>query len=100
VKGKTLIWLGFASGFVVALISVFMISRGSTTSSASSTNLVVLCTSCSLKGLPQQGHLILLDASTGDIWIYSDQAMEGTTKPIHWGKLTLGQPVTRFKENQ
>jgi hypothetical protein len=39
-----------------------------------------------------------MDSSSGEIWIYSDAAFEGKEKPIHWGKLTLGQPVARLDQ--
>jgi hypothetical protein len=38
-----------------------------------------------------------MDGNTGEVWIYTDAAMEGKENPIHWGKLTLGQPVARAK---
>jgi hypothetical protein len=48
--------------------------------------------------VPRKGHLVLMDSSSGEIWIYSDAAFEGKEKPIHWGKLTLGQPVARLNQ--
>ena len=50
------------------------------------------------KGAKSGGHLVLMDSSSGEIWIYSDAAFEGKEKPIHWGKLTLGQPVARLDQ--
>ena len=58
-------------------------------------SLVVLCSSCTLGGLPGEGHLVLMDANTGEIWIYPDAAIEGKAAPIRWGRLTLGQAVAR-----
>ncbi len=37
---------------------------------------------------------------SANIWVYSDEAMEGRAKPIRWGKFTFGQPVGRFTQNQ
>jgi hypothetical protein len=39
--------------------------------------------------------LVLMDSESGEVWIYNDRAFEGKEQPIHWGKLTLGQPVVR-----
>lgn len=65
--------------------------------SAPGLDVVVLCSSCTLKGVPVEGHLILLDRTTGDVWVYSDESMEGAAPPIKWGKLILGSPVARNK---
>jgi hypothetical protein len=36
-----------------------------------------------------------MDSNSGDIWIYSEEVVAGKGKPIHWGKMVLGQPVAR-----
>ena len=60
-----------------------------------SQNIVVLCSSCTFEGLPREGHLVVMDGNSGDVWLYSDAAMEGKENPIHWGKLVLGQKLVR-----
>jgi hypothetical protein len=55
-------------------------------------NVVVLCSACAYG---EARGLALLDANTGDVWIYTDQAWEGKAKPFYWGKLALGQPLAR-----
>lgn len=58
----------------------------------------VWCSSCSLPGLPSEGHFILFDSRNGDIWIYSDKAMASQAKPLLYGKLKeIGQPILREK---
>ncbi len=64
-------------------------------SAAEATNVIVLCSSCSLPGLPPGGDLMLLDSTNGDLWMYSDAALAGQAKPILYGKFILGQPVVR-----
>lgn len=61
-------------------------------------SVIVLCSSCSLSGLPERGHLFLMDSETGEIWVYSDEALEGKAKPVHWGRLVLGQSVVRTNQ--
>lgn len=84
---------------ILVIVGLVMIAAGvisfSRSAAAATGTVVVLCSSCSYPGLPQEGHLVLLDQATGDVWIYSDAAMAGTAKPILWGRLTLGQPVRR-----
>jgi hypothetical protein len=82
---------------VAAVLLVLVFWGGPRAAQGSGQNLVVLCSSCSFPGLPQEGHLVLMDSSSGDIWIYSDAAIEGKQQPIHWGKLVLGQPIERSK---
>jgi hypothetical protein len=61
-------------------------------------NITVLCSSCSLPGLPEEGHLILMDTKTGDIWAYGDAAMIGKAQPVYIGTLSaLGKPVVKKK---
>jgi hypothetical protein len=66
-------------------------------SAATAQDIVVMCPSCSFPGLPEGGHMVLMDRTTGDIWIYTDNAMAGNVAPIKWGRLTLGNPVVRNK---
>jgi hypothetical protein len=66
---------------------------GSRRAQAAGANIVVLCPSCTYEGLPREGHIILMDSSTGEIWAYSDAAVVGKRKPVHLGRLVLGQPV-------
>jgi hypothetical protein len=62
-------------------------------------SVTVLCSSCSFSGLPQEGHIILMDTKTGEIWAYSDGAMTGKEKPVYLGTLAaLGQPVVKLKK--
>jgi hypothetical protein len=63
--------------------------------SASGADVVVICSSCAYPGLPREGHLVLMDKSSGDIWMYNDKAIAGQAQPIKWGRLVLGQPVVR-----
>ena len=65
------------------------------TTRAGGQSIVVLCSSCTYSGLPEEGHLVLMDANTGEIWAYADAALEGRAAPIRWGRLTLGQAVDR-----
>jgi len=81
--------------FVAAVLLVLIFWGGPRVVQGAGQNIVVLCSSCTLKGLPETGHLVLMDANTGEVWIYSDAAMEGKTSPLHWGRLVLGQPVAR-----
>jgi hypothetical protein len=61
-------------------------------------NMIVICSSCAFPGLPQQGHIILMDSKTGDIWAYSDKAIIGKEKPVYIGTLTtLGQMIEKKK---
>jgi hypothetical protein len=83
------------AAIVIVVVAVFLFWNGPHTAHGSGQNIVVLCSSCTLEGLPQTGSLILMDENNGDIWIYSDAAMEGKEKPIQWGKLVMGQPVVR-----
>lgn len=83
---------------ILVIGGVYLFWSGPHSVVASTQNIVVLCSSCSYKGLPQTGHLVLMDANSGEVWIYSDEAMEGKAKPIDWGKLVLGQPVNRKGE--
>lgn len=80
---------------VLAAFAGYLFWNGPHSAHGSGSNIVVLCSSCSYAGLPQEGHLVLLDANSGEIWIYSDKAIEGKDRPIRWGKLVLGQPVVR-----
>jgi len=84
----------------IALVAVFLIAllfwNGPHSAQGAGQNILVLCSSCAYSGLPQEGHLVLMDSSTGEIWIYSDAAIAGKANPINWGKLALGQPVVRM----
>jgi hypothetical protein len=76
-------------------LAVYLFWNGPHRVSGSGQNIVVLCSSCSVEGVPN-GGIFLMDANTGDVWIYTDAAFEGKVNPIHWGKLTLGQPIARL----
>lgn len=57
-------------------------------------DVVVLSSSGTYPGLPEEGHLILMDNQTGEIWAYSDAAVVGKGAPVHLGTLTaVGQPI-------
>jgi hypothetical protein len=61
-------------------------------------NVVVICSSCAYPGMPRQGHLILMDGRTGEIWAYSDNAVGGGEKPTYVGTLSaVGQPIVKKK---
>jgi hypothetical protein len=64
---------------------------------AASGDPIVLCSSCYFPGLPENGHLVLMDRSSGDVWAYSGAAMSGTAAPVKYGRLTLGKAVARSK---
>jgi hypothetical protein len=51
-------------------------------------NVVVFCDSCTYAGLPEEGHLILMDNETGDIFAYSDSAMVGKEDPVYVGTIS------------
>src|SRR4051812_46752521 len=58
--------------------------------------VIMLCESCSFAGLPEEGHLILMDSLTGDIWAYSDPAVVGDADPVYVGTLSaLGKRITK-----
>jgi hypothetical protein len=58
--------------------------------------VVTLCQSCTFDGLPDEGHLVLMDTVTGDIWAYSDAAVVGDDDPIYVGTMTaLGKRITK-----
>ena len=80
----------------LAALGAFLFWNGPHSVRGLGQNIVVLCSSCTYTGLPQtEGHLVLMDGNTGEIWMYNGAAMEGKANPIHWGKLVLGQPVAR-----
>ncbi len=81
-------------GALVLLIALLFWSAPDS-ARANNANVIVLCSSCVYEGLPREGHLVLLDGDTGEIWMYSDDAMAGMSDPIYWGKLTLGKRVAR-----
>jgi len=83
---------------VVLAIFGYLFWNGPHAVHGSGQNIVVLCSSCTYSGLAQTGHLVLMDGNSGEVWIYTDAAFEGKEKPIHWGKLTLGQPVARLDQ--
>ena len=59
-------------------------------------NVVVICSSCTLPGLPQKDHVIMMDSKTGDIWAYSDSAIIGKEKPVYIGTMTnLGKMIKK-----
>ena len=100
-KSKTQITLFASLSAVILLCIVGLFSRptraiAGPTDGGGPENVVVLCSSCSFPGLPQAGHLVLMDRRSGDIWAYSDDAIAGTARPTYMGKLSaLGQPVTK-----
>jgi hypothetical protein len=95
-RRKGLVWIGFVCGLVIGVVIGLVLWHDySGKVSASTSNVVVLCSSCLVPGMPGGGSLILLDQSTGDVWVYSDAAMEGTANPVRWGRLSLGKPVVR-----
>jgi len=93
---KNWILVGFLVGLVAGLVITLALWRGPKTASASGQSMVVLCDGCEFAG----SGLVFLDTNTDNVWIYSAAAMAGNAKPVLWGKLTLGQPVVRFKANQ
>jgi hypothetical protein len=82
---------------VLAALGAFLFWNGPHHVQGLGQNAVVLCSSCTFQGLPHEGYLVLMDGNSGEIWLYSDAAMEGKENPMHWGKLVLGQPVARVK---
>jgi hypothetical protein len=57
-------------------------------------NAIVICSSCAYQGMPREGHLILMDSRTGQIWGYSDDAIAGRAAPIYVGTLdAVGKPI-------
>lgn len=57
-------------------------------------DVVVLSCSGTYPGLPEEGHLVLMDSQTGEIWAYSDAAVVGKAAPVHLGTLTaVGEPI-------
>jgi hypothetical protein len=91
--------------FVLTLIAVALLMIGCKSAlqprdiSAAGPDVTVLCASCSFRGAPTQPQsiIILWDKGTGDVWLYPDEAIAGTGKPIKWGRLTLGQAVARIQ---
>lgn len=59
-------------------------------------NVVVICSNCTLPGLPPKDHVVMMDSKTGDIWAYSGSAIIGKEKPEYIGTLTtLGQTIQK-----
>lgn len=79
---------------VAAVLLVLVFWGGPRVAHSGGQNLLVLCSQCPFPK-DRQGAMSLMDANTGEIWIYSDAAMEGKENPLHWGRLALGQPVIR-----
>ena len=100
-QARLLKTLGVGSLFLLAVIGSYTLVAGKGASAQSPGgpgNVVVVCSSCAFKGMPQEGHIVLMDARTGDIWAYSDAAVSGTAKPIYVGTLTaVGQPIMKKK---
>lgn len=62
---------------------------------------VVLCCSGTFPGLPEQGHLVLMDSQSGDIYAYSDAAVVGKEDPIYLGTLVaVGKRINIKKRPQ
>jgi len=101
---RSLIWIGFVLGLVAGLVITLALWRVPSSTAASTGNLMVLCTNNCIyapdNGGEAETYIDLLDTSNGTIWLYSPAAFDGKAKPIRWGTLVLGRPVTRFKENQ
>ena len=58
--------------------------------------VVLFCESCTFAGLPEEGHIILMDSLSGDIWAYSDKAIAGEEDPIYVGTMSvLGKRITK-----
>ena len=92
-KMRTLILIAAAVLFAIA---GFLFWNGPHAVRGSGQSVVVLCSSCSFEGIPGgSGYLVLMDSNSGDVWLYSDGAMEGKENPIRWGKLVLGQKLVR-----
>jgi hypothetical protein len=61
-------------------------------------DVVVLCESCTFPGLPEDGHLVLMDSQTGQIWAYSNPAVVGQADPICLGTLpAVGKRIVPCK---
>jgi len=61
-------------------------------------DVVVLCESCSYPGLPEEGHLILMDNQTGMICAYSDLAVVGQADPKCFARFrAVGQRIEAIK---
>jgi hypothetical protein len=84
---------------LIALLLAVVVYKPSiqpTSAASGSVEPVVLCSSCGLPGA-DQGAMILMDRNNGDVWLYSDEALAGSRKPVKWGRLVLGEAVTRYK---
>ena len=58
----------------VLAVGFFLFWNGPHSARGSNSNIVVICPSCSYDGLPQEGHLVLMDSESGEVWIYNDRA--------------------------
>ncbi len=63
-------------------------------------NAIVICSSCAYPGMPREGHLVLMDSRTGQIWAYSDDAVVGRTAPTYVGTLDAVGKTIKQEQGQ
>ena len=50
-------------------------------------DVVVLCESATFPGLPEEGHVVMMNNQNGCIYVYSDNAILGKEDPVYIGRL-------------
>lgn len=89
----------FLVALLVPLLNFVLHSTTLSASLGSRLENLVLCSSYSLPGLPLEGHYILMDTKTGEIWAYREAALIGKAQPVYLGTLpALGKPALKKKE--
>jgi hypothetical protein len=63
-------------------------------------NAIVICSSCAYAGMPREGHLVLMDSRTGQIWAYSDEALVGRAAPTYVGTLDAVGKTIKQEQGQ
>lgn len=82
--------------FVLFCVAFQRSAHSSPVATSGPSNIVVICSSCAYPGLPREGHLIIMDNRTGDIWAYSDEAVAGRGAPVYMGTIAgPGKAVTK-----
>ena len=72
-----------------------------TVHAAGGISVVVICNSCASGDINNHGPVgsVLLDQSTGNVWLYPDEAIFGQGAPILLGKMSeVGKPIVRVKQ--
>jgi hypothetical protein len=83
---------------VVTAVGAYVLIPSTVVAKGGPGSAVVICSGCAYPGMPDEGHLILMDPDTGEIWAYSDDAIGSGGKPTYVGTLSaVGQPIVKKK---